>query len=180
VIVRRIYWLGQQGYEGALSRCWERSCTQANEILEIGANIGFYTVLGSKAAGKSTPYTAVEPHPVTHRILRRNVDLNQLSNVKLIEAAVVGTKASETKKLMIPIGDPDQTPAGAFLEDARSDVIGKEGAAAVRLVEAPELIGKADLLKLDVEGCDFGSERWDPGCDFVDRGLAQLFGSTMM
>jgi len=152
VIARRMYWFGQDGYEGAESRWWERCCAEATEILEIGANIGFYTVLGAKAAG-DTPYTAVEPHPVTHGILRQNVKLNDLRNVRLVEAAVVGKRTTDTMTMLVPDADPDQTPAGAYLRDA-PDVYARTGGreVTVDVVVASKLIGKADLIKLDVEG----------------------------
>src|ERR1035438_10467720 len=92
VLVRSLYWFGLSGYEDREYDIWQSFCSQAKQgILEIGANIGFYTIMGSKAAPK-IPYTAVEPHPITFSILQRNLALNRVENVTLLDVAVVGHK----------------------------------------------------------------------------------------
>lgn len=155
VISRRLFWLGQHGYEGAESKWWEHFCAKSTRILEIGANIGFYTVLGARAAANS-PYTAVEPHPMSASILHENVALNDLRNVEIVEGAVVGARSSRSAELMIPAGDSDIAPGGAYL------AIGVEGwerpakdRVTVDLAEASKLVDGVDLIKLDVEGYEY-------------------------
>lgn len=56
-------------------------------FVDIGANIGSYTVLASKARGART--ISVEPDPDTARALRRNIEVNEIGGrVRVVEAAL--------------------------------------------------------------------------------------------
>jgi len=156
VLMRRLYWLGQSGYEATESLCWEYCCSKSRVILEIGANVGLYTVFGARAAAADSRYTAVEPLSANFAALGCNVKLNDLKNVDLIQAAVVGEKKSETAELLIPTNDRDANPAGAFLASV-AEARGHRARASetVRLIEASEIFEGVDLIKLDVEGSEY-------------------------
>ena len=56
-------------------------------FVDVGANIGSYTVLASGVCGAQT--IAVEPDPETVKALRRNVEANEISEcVRIVEAAL--------------------------------------------------------------------------------------------
>ncbi len=57
-------------------------------VLDIGANIGYYTLLLSRLVGEKGLVVAVEPHPSNFHLLQLNLRLNGVSNVRLISAAV--------------------------------------------------------------------------------------------
>src|ERR1051326_8789647 len=61
MVMDAIYWFGVQGYEGRMADVWESLCATAHNIIEVGANVGLFTVLGGLCARGS--YTAVEPLP---------------------------------------------------------------------------------------------------------------------
>ncbi len=152
VITRTLFWLGQNGYEGNEAKWWEYFCSRSEKILEIGANIGFYTILGARAALNSS-YISVEPHPTSVEILRKNLSLNKLTNVEVINFAVVGNKLSDTAKLSIPIDDFDVAPTGAYLKnEAEGFKRLSLKRIEVKLIEASKIIKDVDLIKLDVEG----------------------------
>jgi FkbM family methyltransferase len=55
-------------------------------FVDIGANVGSYTVLASKVCGAET--IAAEPDPYTAGYLRRNIEINGMENtVQVVEAA---------------------------------------------------------------------------------------------
>jgi FkbM family methyltransferase len=56
-------------------------------FLDVGANIGFYSLLASAVNG-GAPVLAFEPHPVAANRLRENAALNSLGNVRVVEAAL--------------------------------------------------------------------------------------------
>lgn len=152
-ITQRLFWLGEHGYEGEESQWWRRLCREATGILEIGANLGYYTVQGASAA-PTTPYTAVEPHPVTASYLRRNLGLNHLTHVRVIEAAAVDDASAGAMDLLVPDADPDAAPAGAFLADADEIDRASSRHVTVPLVATTDLMNGVDLLKLDTEGSE--------------------------
>lgn len=60
-------------------------------FVDIGANVGSYTVLASKVRGART--IAVEPDPDTSKALRRNIEVNALGDkVNVVEAALGATE----------------------------------------------------------------------------------------
>lgn len=154
IIVRRAFWLGKYSYEGKEIDLWQRLCEKATGIVEIGANIGFYTVFGAKSA-PSVPYLAVEPHPVSAAVLRHNVEINGLSNVTVLEAAVVGRMSAESLQLLTPAADEDEAPTGAFVAN-RSEVVNWEARASTRVeaVDAAAVLRGADVVKIDAEGME--------------------------
>ena len=57
-------------------------------VLDIGANIGDYTISFSKKVGKNGCVYAFEPHPRTIKYLRENIILNRTQNVATAQVAV--------------------------------------------------------------------------------------------
>jgi FkbM family methyltransferase len=56
-------------------------------FLDLGANIGYYSVLASRACGPSGAVYAFEPGPENFRLLQRNLVLNKAGNVTAVNAA---------------------------------------------------------------------------------------------
>lgn len=64
------------------------SCLKEGDVfLDVGANIGYYSILGGKIVGKNGRVISVEPIDSTARILKYNIKLNKLKNVKVIQKA---------------------------------------------------------------------------------------------
>ena len=57
-------------------------------VIDIGANIGFYTVQFSKKVGKYGKVFAVEPSLNNVYLLKKNILVNRLKNVSIIEKAI--------------------------------------------------------------------------------------------
>jgi FkbM family methyltransferase len=154
IVIRHVYWFGMSGWEGTEIRAWQYFCSRATRILEIGANVGLYSVCGARNA-PGAHYTAVEPHPRTARILRRNLELNDLHHVTVVEAAVVGHATSERMTLVVPVADQDETPPGSFLQTGGEVATPGRASYDVPVVDVHALLSGVDLLKLDVEGYEF-------------------------
>ncbi len=50
-------------------------------LVDVGANIGWFTVIGSRLIGEGGRVYAIEPEPRNLRLLRRNVSVNRCRNV---------------------------------------------------------------------------------------------------
>jgi len=152
VIVRDVFWFGRRGYEGIATEWWETFCQEASGVLEIGANIGYYTVQGKKAAPK-VRYLALEPQPRVARILRENIALNRLDNVTVIEAAVVGKPGIETVDLVVRPEDTYGSPTDAFVvSHARTIERPLRDRFPVKAIPIRDLVEGVNLIKMDVEG----------------------------
>ena len=73
---------------------------QGDIVVDIGAHIGRYTIIGSKRVGAQGKVVAIEAHPGNFEMLNRNIKLNQLTNVISLNYAAY---SKETKiRLYVP------------------------------------------------------------------------------
>lgn len=81
-------------YEPYLTKLMLGKINKNDVILDIGANIGYYTVL---MADKVKKVIAIEPDPTNFEILQKNIKENKLKNVVAVQAAL----GNENKKMGI-------------------------------------------------------------------------------
>ena len=86
-VSNQVFWRGLAGYEPETVSVFLRLAEEARVTVDVGAYVGFYTVLAAHA-NPSARIFAFEPHPVAYTRLLRNVGLNELANVECLQAAV--------------------------------------------------------------------------------------------
>jgi FkbM family methyltransferase len=152
MVIETIYWLGVHGYEGLVAAAWIEQCRSANAILEIGGNIGLFTVIG--AAASTARYTVAEPVPTVAAILRDNLKLNNVTHVELLEAAMIPTDQPETVTLLLPHEQHDM-PVGAHLT-VGTEVAQHAGTHQISVQGLPlrDYVAGRDLIKIDAEGVE--------------------------
>jgi FkbM family methyltransferase len=57
-------------------------------VVDVGANIGYFSLLASTLVTPTGRVHAFEPDPVNSALLRKNVRLNHASNIKVVESAL--------------------------------------------------------------------------------------------
>lgn len=77
-------------YEPAQTRRLVDALGAGDVFLDIGANAGYYTLLGASLVGPGGQVFAFEPEPTNAFYLRRHVRWNRLRNVTVTEAAIGG------------------------------------------------------------------------------------------
>jgi FkbM family methyltransferase len=152
-IATYLFWLGLDGHEAGEPAWWASLVASHTSTLEIGANIGVYTIVGATAA-PGVRYQAIEPNPVSCDALRRNVALNALDHVMVVQAAVVGERTEGDVRLRFPDRDPYLASSGAFVEGALDLDTTAARSTTVSTVAAGELVEGVDLVKLDIEGLE--------------------------
>jgi len=65
-------------------------------ILDVGANIGYYTLLFSRYVGPNGLVIAVEPEPRNFKLLQINLALNKITNVHLLQMAISDKEGTAT------------------------------------------------------------------------------------
>lgn len=160
-IAERLYWFGEKfGYEPEGVWWWRHFCQRSHSILELGANIGYYTVQGALVAPDSR-YIAVEPHEGCAATCRRNLLINGINSVSVIEAAAVSRADVAEVKLVLPGGRDHyaEAPCSGFVGRTEVHQGGGDGrpydSVTVPAVALGTVMAGVDLLKLDVEGQEF-------------------------
>lgn len=65
-------------------------------VIDVGANIGYYTLLSSKIVGTEGRVYAFEPEPYNFELLNKSINANNLDNVRACQKAV-SDKAGHVK-----------------------------------------------------------------------------------
>jgi len=120
-------------------------------LYDIGANAGFFSLLGARTVGESGRVYAFEPVPANAGAILRNAALNRFGMIEVIEAAV----AAEPGRAELVL---DEHPGGAALASAGS-VVTPAGRIEVELVSIDALVESGairppTLVKIDVEGAE--------------------------
>ena len=119
-------------------------------ILDIGANIGYYAIMESLAVGPAGKITAIEPMLPNIQMLKRNVALNNASNIEVIHGAVsesngIGKMFTSTHSNLHTFHRDGS--ARDYLDASPVDV------PTMTLRDAGERSGSsAELIRMDVEG----------------------------
>ncbi len=152
MVMDAVYWFGVRGYEGTVARVWTALCAQAGSVLEIGGNVGLFTVIGARATPGS--YTVAEPVPMVAATLRANLARNGLAKVEVLQAAVVPSDSACAVTLNLPAEDWG-VPVGAHLID-NVEVAGRSTRSQVTVPGLPirGLAVGRDLIKIDAEGIE--------------------------
>jgi FkbM family methyltransferase len=153
MVMDAIYWFGVQGYEGRMADVWETLCSTAKCIVEVGANVGLFTVLGGLTTRGS--YVAVEPVPEIANLLSRNIARNNLAGkIEVRQAAAIAASIESSVEINVP-NEGRGAPVGAHLME-QSEVSGRSRLRVINVPGLPfkNLIEQADLIKIDAEGIE--------------------------
>jgi FkbM family methyltransferase len=152
MVMDAVFWFGVRGYEGSVSRVWTELCREARSVLEIGANVGLFSVLGGRVCRGR--YLAVEPVPGNVRVLRANLRRNAIAGVTVLEAAVIPDAEPRDVALNVPEEGREQ-PVGAHLT-TDVEVSGRSTRATLVVPGKPvrALAEGCDVIKIDAEGIE--------------------------
>jgi FkbM family methyltransferase len=130
---------------------------QGDIVIDIGANIGRYTLIASKRVGTNGKVVAIEAHPGNFEMLNRNIKLNRLTNIISLNHAVY---SKETKvKLYVPGEESGNTIYNTLISDRATN---EEKFVEVNANTLDYLLQSKGIkqeevnwIKIDVEGAEF-------------------------
>jgi FkbM family methyltransferase len=122
-----------------------------DNFVDLGANIGAYTLRVAQKLGSTSRIVAVEPNPELVRTLKRNLALNQFDFVDVIEGAA-GAAIGECNL----IWEGQQMNAGSVAYPPCE--VSWQSAKVKRVVMDEELerlgVGRVHMIKMDIEGSE--------------------------
>jgi FkbM family methyltransferase len=130
-------------------------------VVDIGAHMGRYTIIGAKRVGAQGKVVAIEAHPGNFEMLNSNIKLNQLTNVIPLNYAVY---SKETKiKLYLPDEESGYTMHHSIMssyvftkyKDKTEDKFVEVSANTLDYFLQLEGITDVNWIKIDVEGAEF-------------------------
>jgi FkbM family methyltransferase len=130
-------------YEPYETKLILRQTKKGDVIVDIGANIGYYTILLADKVGKKGKVYAFEPDLTSFEILEKNIKANKLENIVAINVAI-GSKNGklELYKSKENFGD--------------HKLYGKGERKAVKVINLDNFLEeKVNLMKIDTQG-------WEP------------------
>jgi FkbM family methyltransferase len=139
-------------YEPAESVIFKQLVQSGDVVIDVGANIGWYSLLGSTLVGPGGRLLAFEPNPPVNERLAMSVQANAFaSNIEIFDVALSDRRGTAT----LAVGSSRNLGA-AFLSN---DDAGGEVAYTVRLMTLDGLIAdgvveldRLNFIKIDVEG----------------------------
>ena len=130
-------------YEPEQTRQFQQHITRGATVLDVGAHVGYYTVLSAVLSGPQGQVYAFEPNPVNHAFLQRHVRLNRLASVTIENAAV---------------SDRNGTASFAFGSGSGTGHLDEAGALTVRTLRLDDFCSdrqiRPEFVKIDVEGAE--------------------------
>jgi FkbM family methyltransferase len=132
-------------YEPHLTAVFERHCRPGMTVVDVGANLGYFSLLASRLVGPTGRVVALEPNSENCRLLLSSLRLNGSSNVELFPVAA--DEAAGWAYYATHIGSN-----GGLVDDG--DLLSRFGTV-VPTFRLDDLVeGKVDFLKMDVEGAE--------------------------
>lgn len=149
-IQRMLYYFGL--WEPNLSAWIHGRLKQGDVFVDVGANVGYFTLLAAQCVGPGGKVVAIEAMPLIFEHLARHVRDNGLANTRLVNKAVVGP------------GSPPQVELfwGSAENLGSTGMMGHDGGGRGVCVDASTLselltdeeCARARLIKIDVEGVE--------------------------
>jgi FkbM family methyltransferase len=120
-------------------------------VYDIGANLGFFSLVAARLVGGEGRVYAFEPAPENAEAIRRNAELNLIENVTVVPSAVASRHGAARLQI---VDDQSWSRLEEFGEHPGTErVLEVETVTIDELVESGEL-PPPTLVKIDVEGAE--------------------------
>ena len=133
--------------EGFETKLMYKTVKKEMVVFDIGANIGYYTLIFADLVGKKGKVYAFEPDPTNYKLLLKNIKLNNYNNIKPIRKAV-SNKIGRTDFFLSDVY------AG---EHSISNINNEKNVIKVEITTLDKFANskiKPDIIKIDIEGAE--------------------------
>jgi len=132
------------------TKVFRNSIKKGDIVVDVGASIGYFTLIAAKIVGDTGKVFAFEPDSNNFKILKKNVEINKYYNVILEQKAVSDVNGKINLFSSDGIGfhstiNPHITTPSIPIESIKLD----------QYFRNLNLIDKINFIKIDVEGAEF-------------------------
>jgi FkbM family methyltransferase len=132
-------------YEPHLTAVFERYCQPGMTVVDVGANLGYYSLLAARLVGPAGRVVALEPNSENCRLLLSSLRLGAVTNVDLVPVACDTTTGWAYYSTHVGSN-------GGLVDDG--DLLGRPGVVVPTFRLDDVVSGPVHFLKLDVEGAE--------------------------
>jgi len=142
-------------FEKYETELFKKMAQDGKVVVDIGANIGYYTLIAAKLVGSKGTVYAFEPEPSNYKLLYKNIQANGYTNIIAVQKAV--SKTNGKTKFYV---DAATTDVSSFAKDnvlkhsKNLDCLEVETITLDDFFERTVGDDRIDLMKIDVEGAE--------------------------
>ncbi|MBV8551992.1 MAG: FkbM family methyltransferase [Acidobacteriaceae bacterium] len=139
-------------YEPEMVQVLHRHLHAGATFIDLGANEGYFTVIGSKLVGPGGSVIAIEPQSRLQPIIQENLYLNSCFNVRVLRTVI----AERTGEFSLSLTS-DLNTGGSSIANGRPVRARTETIRGVSLADflTKAAISHCDLMKVDIEGAEY-------------------------
>ncbi len=146
-------WLGQYvyitgEYEPPTTQLIKRLLPKNGVFLDIGANVGYFSLLACSIVGKGGQVIAFEPIPIARKHLHNNIDLNNGFSI------IIENKAVSNNNGLVEIYEGPDSHKGISSIRPISNAKQKINVETIRIDDYLSDYDRLDIVKIDVEGAE--------------------------
>lgn len=150
-IQKQIFYFGRYEIEKKETLFWQNLIKESENIFDIGANIGYYSLMASIRIGNQGKIFAFEPVTVTYNKLIQNIELNKFINI-IPERIAMSDMNGEIELF---VADEKSTGSSSISNHVNFSGIKEK----VKTISVDDYvynnnIDKLNIVKIDVEGCE--------------------------
>ena len=134
-------------YEPHVSNAIKSQLKSGDTFVDIGANIGYFTLLAASIVGEKGQVYAFEPSPLNRELIKENITLNGFSNVKIFPYAIAESKQT----LNYHGGDINSNGQVSNILPEQEGLFTVEAVALDDILLESE---KITVIKMDIEGAE--------------------------
>ena len=150
------YRLSIYGIHGAHDlKIFKDNVKDGDNVVDLGANIGYFTLILAKLVGPTGHVFAFEPDPRNLVLLKKNVEYNNYKNVTIIPKAV----SNVNDKCTLYVGQKSFGQNTIYKPEKRKNqkflVVDSETIRLDDFFKMNNLLAKISFMKMDIEGAEF-------------------------
>lgn len=128
---------------------FKKNIKKGDVVIDVGANIGYYTLIAAELVGKNGKVFAFEPNTRNCALLKKNVEVNGYKNVEIIDKAL--SDFNGTGKLFLTNED-NYGDLRIFNSNDNRESVG------IKLITLDSFLNKkkinVNVIKMDVQGAE--------------------------
>lgn len=145
--------LTNQGeHEHGMVQTLEKFLKPCDTFVDLGANEGYFTVIGARLCGAEGRVLAIEPQHRLLPVIEQNLKLNGLSHVEVLNAAISDQRGTATLHLTASTNS-----GGSGFHRHSKYKLPTQEIGTLTLEEAldAQKLEQVDLMKVDIEGFEY-------------------------